>query len=126
LQNLAGELPLVMTEIGLDSRRNGRRQQAAVLDWQIQAAFEAAGGGDVASPWPDARRRGGHARRGSSFPRPDPRRRAERGPAAPPASGAGRGDAGPASQSWSAPRTAPPRSATRSRAWRASTIPATR
>src|ERR1051326_1957886 len=36
LQNIAGDRPLLMGEIGLDSRRNGEYIQAAVLDWQIR------------------------------------------------------------------------------------------
>jgi beta-galactosidase/beta-glucuronidase len=33
LQNIAGDRPLVMAEIGLDSRRNGEAAQAQTLDW---------------------------------------------------------------------------------------------
>ncbi len=39
LQNLAGTKPLVMAEIGLDSRRNGTEAQAESLSWQIRTAF---------------------------------------------------------------------------------------
>ena len=39
LQNLAGEKPLVMAEIGLDSRRNGLERQAEVLEWQVREVF---------------------------------------------------------------------------------------
>ena len=42
LQNLAENQPLVMAEIGLDSRRNGEEQQASSLRWQLETAF---GGG---------------------------------------------------------------------------------
>ena len=38
LQNLAGEKPLVLAELGLDSQRNGERKQAELLDWQIAPA----------------------------------------------------------------------------------------
>src|SRR5262249_10521039 len=41
LQNMAGDRPLVMAEIGLDSRRNGEIQQAEVIDWQIRTIFAA-------------------------------------------------------------------------------------
>ena len=34
LQHLAGDRPLLMAEIGLDSRRHGLEKQAQVLDWQ--------------------------------------------------------------------------------------------
>jgi GT2 family glycosyltransferase len=59
LQNLAGELPLVMAEVGLDSRRHGRRRQAAVLDWQLRAAFEAGCAGTFVFAWTDEWHRGG-------------------------------------------------------------------
>ncbi|HEY4564152.1 MAG TPA: glycoside hydrolase family 2 TIM barrel-domain containing protein, partial [Thermoanaerobaculia bacterium] len=39
LQTLAGDRPLVMAEIGLDSRRNGLEAQAASLDWQIRTVL---------------------------------------------------------------------------------------
>jgi hypothetical protein len=38
LQNLAGERPLLMTEVGLDSQRHGEEDQARVLRWQIATA----------------------------------------------------------------------------------------
>jgi GT2 family glycosyltransferase len=59
LQNLAGELPLVMAEVGLDSRRNGRRRQAAGLDWQLRTAFEAGCAGTFVFAWTDEWHRGG-------------------------------------------------------------------
>jgi hypothetical protein len=39
LQNLAGDRPLVLAELGLDSRRNGEARQAEVLDWQLRLAL---------------------------------------------------------------------------------------
>jgi GT2 family glycosyltransferase len=53
LQNLAGEKPLVLAELGLDSQRNGERKQAAVLDWQIRTAGEAGCAGVVVFSWTD-------------------------------------------------------------------------
>jgi O-antigen biosynthesis protein len=53
LQNLAGERPLVLTEVGLDSRRNGELMQAQVLDWQIRAAFAAGCAGAFVYAWTD-------------------------------------------------------------------------
>ena len=41
LQNLAGERPLVMAEIGLDSRRNGEAAQAESIGWQVRTACAA-------------------------------------------------------------------------------------
>jgi hypothetical protein len=40
LQALAHEKPVLLAEIGLDSRRHGEEAQAGFLDWQIRAAFE--------------------------------------------------------------------------------------
>jgi ABC-type multidrug transport system fused ATPase/permease subunit/GT2 family glycosyltransferase len=60
LQNLAGDRPLVMAEIGLDSRRNGLEQQAAALSRQIGTLFaEGCAGGFVFS-WTDEWYRGGN------------------------------------------------------------------
>jgi GT2 family glycosyltransferase len=60
LQTLAGERPLVMAEIGLDSRRNGQAAQAQSLDWQIATAFEAGCAGAFVYAWTDEWFRGGH------------------------------------------------------------------
>jgi len=60
LQTLAGERPLVMAEIGLDSRRNGEAAQAKSLDWQIATAFEAGCAGAFVYAWTDEWFRGGH------------------------------------------------------------------
>src|SRR5215472_10583300 len=59
LQNLAGNRPLLITEIGLDSRRNGEEAQAACLDWQIRTAFAAGCAGAFAYSWTDEWFRGG-------------------------------------------------------------------
>jgi O-antigen biosynthesis protein len=53
LQNIAGERPLVLTEVGLDSRRHGELMQAQVLDWQIRAAFAAGCAGTFVYAWTD-------------------------------------------------------------------------
>jgi len=60
LQNLAGERPLVMAEIGLDSRRNGEAAQAESLDWQIATAFKAGCAGAFVYAWTDEWFRGGY------------------------------------------------------------------
>ena len=60
LQNLAGEKPLLMAEIGLDSRRNGDAQQAHSLDWQVRTAFAAGCAGAFVFAWTDEWYRGGH------------------------------------------------------------------
>jgi GT2 family glycosyltransferase len=60
LQNLAAEKPLVMAEIGLDSRRNGEKIQAEVLDWQVRTAFASGCAGAIVFSWTDEWHRGGH------------------------------------------------------------------
>jgi GT2 family glycosyltransferase len=60
LQNLTGERPLLMTEIGLDSNRHGVEAQASVLSWQIRASFQAGCAGTFAFAWTDEWHRGGH------------------------------------------------------------------
>jgi hypothetical protein len=60
LQNLAGEKPLLMAEIGLDSRRNGLQAQAESLEWQVRTAFAAGCAGAFAFAWTDEWHRGGH------------------------------------------------------------------
>ena len=59
LQNIAGEKPLVMAEIGLDSRRNGVATQARALEWQIATAFEGGCAGAFLFAWTDEWHRGG-------------------------------------------------------------------
>lgn len=59
LQNLAGNRPLLVTEIGLDSHRNGESAQAACLDWQIRKAFAAGSAGVFVYAWTDEWYRGG-------------------------------------------------------------------
>jgi O-antigen biosynthesis protein len=53
LQNIAGERPLIMSEVGLDALRNGERKQATVLDWQIRTAFRAGCAGSIIFSWTD-------------------------------------------------------------------------
>ena len=59
LQHLAGDRPLVLTELGLDSRRHGEEAQAIVLDWQIRTAFRAGCAGAFVFSWTDEWHRGG-------------------------------------------------------------------
>ncbi len=59
IQNLTGDRPLVMTEIGLDSMRNGERQQAESLEWQIQTSYAAGCAGVFVYKWTDEWYRGG-------------------------------------------------------------------
>ena len=60
LQTIAGERPLVMTEIGLDSRRNGEEEQARCIDWQVRSAFSSGCAGTFVFAWTDEWHRGGH------------------------------------------------------------------
>ena len=59
LQNIAGDLPLVLAEIGLDSRRNGEIVQADSLEWQIRTAFGEGCAGAFVYAWTDEWHRGG-------------------------------------------------------------------
>jgi len=59
LQNLAGERPLVMTELGLDSRRHGREQQAHALREQLRTSFAAGCAGTYLFAWTDEWHTGG-------------------------------------------------------------------
>jgi GT2 family glycosyltransferase len=60
LQNIAGDRPLIMSEIGLDSRRNGLEQQAESIDWQVRRVFEAGSAGAFVFSWTDEWYRGGY------------------------------------------------------------------
>ncbi len=59
LHNLAGDRPVIMAEIGLDSRRHGELGQAAALSWQIQSAFRSGCAGAFIFSWTDEWHRGG-------------------------------------------------------------------
>jgi GT2 family glycosyltransferase len=59
LQTLAGDRPLVLAELGLDSVRNGEERQAAALDWQIRSTFGAGCAGAFVFSWTDEWYRGG-------------------------------------------------------------------
>jgi GT2 family glycosyltransferase len=59
LHNLAGDRPLVMSEVGLDALRNGVDRQAEALDWQIRTSFGQGCAGVVVFSWTDEWFRGG-------------------------------------------------------------------
>lgn len=59
LQNIAGDRPLVMSELGLDAFRNGEDNQARTLDWQIRTTFAAGCAGAFIFSWTDEWYRGG-------------------------------------------------------------------
>jgi GT2 family glycosyltransferase len=60
LQNIAGDRPLILGEVGLDSRRHGEAAQARVLAWQIRTAFEGGCAGAFVFGWTDEWYRGGY------------------------------------------------------------------
>jgi O-antigen biosynthesis protein len=60
LQNIAGDRPLLMGEVGLDSRRNGEEHQAQSLVWQLRAIYEAGCAGAFVYAWTDEWHRGGY------------------------------------------------------------------
>jgi glycosyltransferase involved in cell wall biosynthesis len=53
LHNLAGDRPLVLTEIGIDSISQGPNFQAKALSWQLRAGFETGVAGTVIFSWTD-------------------------------------------------------------------------
>ena len=53
LQTIAGDRPLVLSEVGMDSLRNGLETQAEVLEWQVKTAFEASCAGTFVYAWTD-------------------------------------------------------------------------
>lgn len=60
LQNLTGDRPLLLTEIGLDSRRNGAAEQARLLARQLRTAYRLGVAGAFVFAWTDEWHRGGH------------------------------------------------------------------
>src|SRR5579884_3852032 len=60
LQNLADDRPLMLAEVGLDSRRNGEEHQASTLQWQIETCLEAGCAGLFVFAWTDRWHRGGY------------------------------------------------------------------
>ncbi len=60
LQNLSGDRPLLITEVGIDSRRNGEDAQAETLGWQVRHAFGTGAAGVFVFSWTDEWHRGGH------------------------------------------------------------------
>jgi GT2 family glycosyltransferase len=53
LHNIAGDRPIVMAELGLDSRRNGAEAQAQTLQWQVETAFRGGCAGAFVFAWTD-------------------------------------------------------------------------
>ena len=59
LQNLAGDRPLVIAELGLDSLRKGAQAQAAMVAAQVRSAFAWGASGVFVYAWTDEWHRGG-------------------------------------------------------------------
>jgi O-antigen biosynthesis protein len=59
LHNIAGDRPLLMSEIGLDSLRNGEATQAQVLEWQLRSTFAPGCTGAFIFSWTDEWHRAG-------------------------------------------------------------------
>ncbi len=53
LHNLAGNRPLLLAEVGLDSRRNGEEAQARSIEGQVRTAFESGCAGAFVYAWTD-------------------------------------------------------------------------
>ncbi|HJY84914.1 MAG TPA: glycosyltransferase [Candidatus Binatia bacterium] len=60
LHSLAGDRPVILTEIGLDSLRHGEEKQAQVLDWQVRTTFAGGCAGAFLFNWTDEWHRGGY------------------------------------------------------------------
>src|SRR3989442_8469456 len=77
LHSLAGERPVVMSELGLDSRRNGEHLQARTLDLQVRSAFAGGCAGGVVDAWTGGGDRAGGGVRGWGFGGARPARQPE-------------------------------------------------
>lgn len=60
LHNLAVDRPLVLTEFGIDSMREGSEEQARIITWQLRTAFEMGVAGAFVFAWTDEWFTGGH------------------------------------------------------------------
>ena len=60
VHNLAGDRPVILAEIGLDSRRNGAAAQAESIHWQIRTTFASGAAGTFVFAWTDEWHRGGY------------------------------------------------------------------
>jgi len=60
LHNIALDQPLILTEFGVDSLREGEEGQRQILAWQVRTAFEAGVAGTCVFAWTDEWYTGGH------------------------------------------------------------------
>ncbi len=75
LHNLAIDRPLVLTEFGIDSFRQGTAEQRRILAWQVSTAFEAGAAGTFVFAWTDEWFTGGYAVKDWAFGLVDRERR---------------------------------------------------
>jgi GT2 family glycosyltransferase len=75
LQNLAGDRPLLITELGLDGAQHGEGAQAVALDRQLRTVFGSGCAGAVVFSWTDEWHRGGEDVNGWRFGLTDRERR---------------------------------------------------
>ncbi len=59
LQNVAGDLPLLVTEFGVDSQHHGESRQAEILSWHVEACCRAGVAGTTVFAFSDRWYRGG-------------------------------------------------------------------
>lgn len=59
LQNVAGDLPLLVTEFGVDSQHHGEQVQAEILSWHVEACCRAGVAGTTVFAFSDRWYRGG-------------------------------------------------------------------
>ena len=59
LQNVAGDLPLLITEFGVDSQNHGEEKQAEILSWHVEACCSAGVAGTTVFAFSDLWYRGG-------------------------------------------------------------------
>jgi len=78
LHNLAVDQPLVLTEFGVDSMRQGEEEQRRILSWQVRSAFEAGVAGTFVFAWTDEWFTGGHLIEDWAFGLVDQERRPKR------------------------------------------------
>jgi GT2 family glycosyltransferase len=60
LQNVTGNRPLIMTEVGLDGRTHGEIVQARGIEWQLRTVFATGCAGAFIFSWTDEWSRGGY------------------------------------------------------------------
>ncbi|HZU89795.1 MAG TPA: hypothetical protein VE993_11110, partial [Stellaceae bacterium] len=75
LHNLAPDRPLVLTEFGVDSFREGEERQSEILSWQLLDAFQSGVAGAFVFAWTDEWFTGGHRIEDWSFGLVDRERR---------------------------------------------------